>query len=114
MKALEFKNKEKIDAISKASKLIELCKLQRYEPKELTRICSRIDNVKRGYVKSQLTKKEQKVFQAISQFDISIRQARDWFKAICLRPGLQAKVKQKKLPIKAAIKLNNELGICAW
>ncbi len=109
MEKLDFKNKEKVDAITKATKLIELCQLQGYEPEELTRITARIDNVKRGYVKSDLTKREQRVFEAISQYDISIRQARDWFKALCLRPGLQAKVKQERLPLKAAIKINNEI-----
>ena len=109
MEKLEFKNKEKVDAITKATKLIELCNLQSYKPEELTRITARIDNVKRGYVKSELTKREQKVLEAISQYDISIRQARDWFKALCLRQGLQEKVKHGRLPIKAAIKLNNEM-----
>lgn len=109
MKGLDFKYKEKVDAISKATQLIELCQLQSYKPEELTRIMSRIDNVKRGYIKDELTKKEQKIFEAISQYDISIRQARDWFKALCLRPRLKEKVREGKLPLKAAIRLNNEL-----
>ena len=108
MEKLEFKHKEKVDAITKATKLIEICSLQNYKPEELTRITARIDNVKRGYVKGELTKKEKKVLKAISQYDISIRQARDWFKALCLRPGLKEKVKQGRLPIKVAIKLWNE------
>ncbi|MBU2589829.1 MAG: hypothetical protein KKB39_03635 [Nanoarchaeota archaeon] len=109
MKKLDFKYTEKVDAISKATKLIELCKLQSFKPEELTRIMSRIDNVKRGYIKSELTKKEQNIFEKITEYDISIRQARDWFKALCLRPRLQEKIKQRKLPLKAAIKINNEI-----
>ncbi len=109
MEKLDFKCKEKVDSISKATKLIEMCHLQKYSPQELTRITARIDNVKRGYVKTGLAKAEQDVLEAISRYDISIRQARDWFKALCLRPRLQEQVKEKKLPLKAAIKINNEL-----
>lgn len=109
MEKLEFKNKEKVDAITKATKLIELCKLQNYSPEELTKITSRIDNIKRGYIKGDLTSKEKKVLDSISQYDISIRQARDWFKSLCLRPKLKEKIENKQLPLKAAIKLNNEL-----
>lgn len=109
MEKLDFKCKEKVDSISKATKLIELCHLQKYSPQELTRITARIDNVKRGYVKKELIKAEQEVLTAINQYDISIRQARDWFKALCLRPKLQEQIKEGKLPLKAAIKINNEL-----
>lgn len=106
---LDFKYLQKLDAISKATKLIEICKLQDLESKELTRITARIDNIKRGYIKGELTKKEKRVYNAISQYDLSIRQARDWFKTLCLRPKLQEKIKQNKLSIKQAIKLNNEI-----
>lgn len=109
MKELDFKYRTKMGAVAKATKLIGLCKLQKYKPEELTRIMARIDNVKRGYVKSDLTKKETAIFKAISQYDVSIRQARDWFKALCLRPRLREKVEKNQLPLKAAIKLNNEL-----
>lgn len=109
MEKLEFKHQEKVNAITKATKLIELCKLQNYQPEELTKITSRIDNIKRGYIKGDLTLKEKKVLEAISQYDISIRQARDWFKALCLRPKLKEKIENSQLPLKAAIKLNNEI-----
>mgnify|MGYP001581569689 FL=1 len=109
MEKLDFKYTEKVDAVSKAAKLIELCGLQKYTPEELTRIAARIDNVMQGYVKTDLTKAEKDVMEAITKYDISIRQARDWFKAMCLRPGLQEKLKERKLPLKDAIKINNEL-----
>ena len=38
MEKFEFKHKEKVNAITKATKLIEICKLENYKPEELTRI----------------------------------------------------------------------------